>query len=164
MILKPTFFIWLCFLVTQVGEGFGYLKSHLLKPCLFLCTSDSKSFKTESEPQSLWRSPWAALSSMASLPGCQGSSCWASWEHTACWKSIPFRSCGLCQGSTVPTKAHTGATQRRKGTTKPQSLADTHCLGAFCYSMPSSGNRQTDTGPHKRNLFFNEENFVPDKK
>lgn len=113
------------------GEGGGYLERHLREPCLLLCTTDSRYFKTESEPLPLWRSParppGAAWSPVVSLPGCQGSPCWASWEHTACRKSIPFRSCSLCQGSTVPTKAPRGRPREGNEQQKPRSLADIHC-------------------------------------
>lgn len=109
------------------------------------------------------RPPGAAWSPVVSLPGCQGSPCWASWEHTACRKSIPFRSCSLCQGSTVPTKAPRGRPREGNEQQKPRSLADIHCpeLSVTACWLLATGNQ---TQGHTRGICFNEENVVPDKK
>lgn len=125
----------------------------LSKACLLLCTTDSKYFRTESEPLPLCRAPWAAWSPMVSLPCCQGSPCWASREPTHCLsEEHPIQELQFVPGLDSPHKGAQGGPREGNEQQKPRSLANT-LPGAFCYSMLSSGNRLTDTGPHKRNMF-----------
>lgn len=105
----------------------------------------------------------AALSPVVSLPCCQGSPCWASWEHTVCRKNIPLRSCSLCQASTVSTKAHRGDPWKKMNDKNPKTWL-TYTAREFSVIACCLLATDKRTQGHTRGICFNEKNCVPSKK
>ena len=69
----------------------------------------------------------------------------------------------MCQGSTVPTKAHRGDPEKEMNNKNPKARLT---YTARELSVPACCLLATDkrTQGHTRGIRFKEENFVPDKK
>ncbi|EDL84351.1 rCG41077 [Rattus norvegicus] len=120
----------------------------------FLCTTDGKYFKIESEPQSLWRSPAlgclvfnGALARLLRklLLGMLGTHCLLEEHPIQELRSVPKLD--------SPHKGAQGRPREGNEEQKPRAwlthTAQEPSVTACCLLA----NGQTDTGPHKRNTF-----------